>query len=100
MPNHVHGIVTLLDPLVERARQASPLLTHRAGRSASLSTVVGSYKSCVTRRIHELLPQIREVWQRSYYEHVVRDEQDLTRVREYIRQNPLRWSEDPYFTQR
>ena len=37
------------------------------------------------------------VWQRNYYERVIRDEEELRRVGQYIRDNPLRWKEDPYF---
>lgn len=76
MPNHVHAIVALEG----RARQASPL---------RLGTVVGSVKSGSSREIG--LP----VWQRGYHDHVIRDECDLQRVREYIATNPARWSCDP-----
>lgn len=81
MPNHVHAIVALDG----RARQASPL---------RLGTVVGSVKSGSSREIG--LP----VWQRGYHDHVIRDECDLQRVREYIVTNPIRWAFDSENPQR
>lgn len=95
MPNHVHGIVTLLSP-EPRARHASPLPAN-AGPLPNLGTVVGSFKSAVAWRLHQLLPPVGAIWQRAYYEHVVRDEEELRRVRQYIRDNPAHWEEDPYF---
>ena len=40
-------------------------------------------------------PFHRRLWQRNYYEHVIRDEDDLDRIRRYIEENPLRWDQDP-----
>jgi putative transposase len=80
MPNHVHVIVRL-----ERARQASPL-----------RVVVGSFKSGSTREINNLRSTPgATVWQRGYHDHVIRDEADLRRVREYVDTNPIRWALDP-----
>jgi putative transposase len=76
MPNHVHLIVGL----GSRARQASPL---------RLGTVIGSFKSGSSRVVG------RTLWQRGYYDHVVRDEDDLARARKYIAENPIRWALDP-----
>ena len=57
-----------------------------------LSEVVRGFKSFSGRRVNELrgTPGV-SVWQRGYYEHVVRNEEDLNRIREYIEGNPLRW---------
>jgi putative transposase len=90
MPNHVHGILVLTE--VARSRQASPLPP-----IASLGTVIGGYKSAVTRRLHDMGLSPDAVWQRGYYERVIRGEGELLSTRQYIRDNPLRWSEDPYF---
>ena len=81
MPNHVHALVQLH----ERARQASPL-----------RVVVGAFKSGSTRQINLLRGTPgAHVWQRGYYDHVIRDEADLMRAREYIETNPIRWALDP-----
>src|SRR5688572_31736185 len=96
MPNHVHGIIWLVDiPNVAEspavgAQHAEPL---RPGvRPGSLSALVCSFKSAATaearkRGFDAHLP----LWQRNFYEHVVRNDDELNRIRQYIRLNPLRW---------
>ena len=73
-------MVIVIVALETRARQASPL---------RLGDVVGAVKSGSSREAGISL------WQRGYYDHVIRDEGDLTRVREYIVANPIRWELDP-----
>jgi len=93
MPNHLHGIVVTRD-VGAHGRAPLPLAPHRPPRS--LGSFVAGFKSAVTKRINEIrdAPGV-PVWQRNYYEHVIRDEDDLDRVRRYIAENPLRWEEDP-----
>ena len=93
MPNHLHGIVVIRD-VGAHGRAPLPLAPHRPPRS--LGSFVAGFKSAVTKRINEIrdAPGV-PVWQRNYYEHVIRDEDDLDRVRRYIAENPLRWEEDP-----
>ena len=57
----------------------------------SLSTIIRAFKSSVTRHFH-LIPeyQAQKFWQRNFYEHVIRDEKDYSRIREYIIQNPAK----------
>lgn len=94
MPNHIHGIIWIVDS--EWARHASPLHEQPRGpKSKSVGAIVGSFKSAVTKRIN----QTREkhgipVWQRNYYEHIIRDDDDMNRIRGYIEGNPARWAED------
>jgi putative transposase len=61
----------------------------------SIPTIVRAFKSATTRRINEMrgTPGAR-VWQRNYYEHIVRNDADLQRIREYILTNPIRWAMD------
>jgi len=61
----------------------------------SLGSLVGCYKAAVTRRARVVLgdPSLR-VWQRGYYEHIIRDEEDLCRIHEYIIGNPACWESD------
>ena len=87
MPNHVHGIVVITGKAV--------------GESAlSLGSVVGAFKSLTTddyiRGVDSegWQPFDGRLWQRNYYEHVVRDVKDLERIRDYISTNTARWSED------
>jgi REP element-mobilizing transposase RayT len=99
MPNHVHGIIVIVetsDSGSVGARHAVPL-QRSFGQpiSGSLPTIIRSFKSAVTRRINEMrdTPGM-PVWQRNYYEHVIRNNRELDRVRRYIAGNPARWTED------
>jgi len=66
-----------------------------ACRSPSLGHLVGSLKSASTRQIRKLSSQPGlSVWQRGYYEHIIRNDESLTRIREYILNNPLSWHLD------
>ena len=83
----------LVVPRFFRATHASPL---RSGPPPkSLGAVVGSFKSAVTKRINIIRNNPGgPVWQRNYYEHIIRDEADYLRIVEYIENNPLRWADD------
>ncbi len=105
MPNHMHGIILLTEPRTPQddvgAQHAVPLPTVPRQRHfgeaipSSISTLVRSYKSAVTKHINELRANHNAaIWQRNYYEHIIRDERDLTRVREYISHNAMKWEED------
>lgn len=90
MPNHFHGIIVIS----VGATHASPL--QRPGPSSrSLGAIVGSFKSAATKRIRELknMPNL-VIWQRNYYEHVIRNDSDLDRIRTYIVNNPFQWAND------
>jgi putative transposase len=67
----------------------------RGASARSLGAITGHFKSLTSRRINRMrhAPGAR-VWQRNYYEHVVRDDRDLERIRAYIAANPLHWAED------
>lgn len=94
MPNQVHGIVILNSERSSTARRAT---TEKFGKpiADSIPTIVRAYKSAVTKQIHTLkAASDYPVWQRNYYEHVIRGEDDLNSIREYIRFNPQKWSED------
>ena len=109
MPNHMHGIIALIDvgaALVAaqgRARRITPprRATTRVAPTASLGRVIGAYKSLTTVayargvKMWGWTPFAGKLWQRNYYEHIIRNETDLNRVRQYIMDNPARWAEDP-----
>lgn len=89
MPNHVHAVVALADPLGAGLRPARDLKRH------GLSQIVGAFKSFSSRRIAELNSSWRgAVWQRSFYDHLIRNGDDLANVRRYILQNPAMWEFD------
>ena len=97
MPNHIHGIVVIRDgnPRDRRSPRAhgrAPL--HRPGRS--LGALIAGFKAAATSRINRLSGSPgAPVWQRNYYEHIIRNGEELARTREYIAGNPGRWAEDP-----
>ena len=90
MPTHAHGIVhKISDPdwIEERGIVRPGKLVSR-----SLGAVIGQIKSITTKRINRLWHTLGQpVWQRNYYEHVIRSEQDLERIRNYILANPANW---------
>ena len=99
MPNHFHGIIWLRRNVVG-AQRAAPLRADAARLSnvqpQSLGAVVRGFKSASTKRINELRATPGSpVWQRNYYERVLRNDEELCRAQEYINYNPLKWSEDP-----
>lgn len=99
MPNHVHGIIILHERTTPDGRgtlQRAPTLEHFGKpTSNSIPTIVRLFKSATTKRINiaRTMPGIA-VWQRNYYEHIVRDEGSLNRIREYIETNPWQWAVD------
>lgn len=98
MPNHFHGIVIIRDVSVGAYRH-TPLQnpeTEFRSPSKNIGAIVRGFKSVVTKRINELRKTPGEsVWQRNYYEHVIRDgEKSLFQIRRYIQDNPLNWDSD------
>ena len=80
MPNHIHMLISL----------------QKLVKASTLSTIVGSYKSGVSRIARQAFPGL-ELWQGSFSDHVIRDENDLLTHSEYIRMNVDRWQKDKYF---
>lgn len=101
MPNHVHGILILVEKLDGASRRepsqasgalSAPLRPQRTPQS--VGAVVAGFKAAVTRQVTLSPGTPGPIWQRNYYERVIRDEAELYRAREYIRDNPTRWDED------
>jgi REP element-mobilizing transposase RayT len=83
MPNHFHAVLSL------------SVIRSAPTTQRGLGSIIKLFKSVTTKRIDkEPGLSIREVWQRNYYDHIVRDEADLYRIREYIQNNPLKWQLD------
>jgi putative transposase len=102
MPNHVHGILLIVEQEDKRVQGAgaaccAPTNTPVRGvvRPGSLSAVIRSFKAAVSRQINAAGDSPGEVlWQRNYYEHIIRNEDELNQIRQYIAENPLKWSVD------
>jgi REP element-mobilizing transposase RayT len=92
MPNHLHGIIVLPGATVTRvANDGHP----RGPASASLGAVIGGVKSAVSRRVAaENLSLVRPIWQRNYYERIIRNDRELDAIRRYVADNPARWNDD------
>lgn len=94
MPNHIHGILFISE--YKRTVQTTSKTTLPAN---SLGSIIAQFKSVVTKRSRSLAnPPTSPIWKRNYYDHIVRNEKDLDRIRRYILANPARWCEDEYFT--
>ena len=94
MPNHLHGILRLLGDGGTASRAPT---AERFGRPVPrfVPTIVRSFKSGVTREARRAgLRLERPVWQRGYFEHVVRNDSALEKINEYIATNPRRWDVD------
>ncbi len=65
-------------------------------QSRSLSTIVGAFKSAVTKRINESRGSDGTVWQRNFHEHIVRDDDERARIERYILRNPRQWAIDTF----
>jgi REP element-mobilizing transposase RayT len=94
MPNHIHGIIIVGAQFI--APSSAPPNRAREGaiyRAPTLGEIIRTYKAASTRMIRQTAnPDF--AWQRNYYEHVIRNEESLNRVREYILNNPARWTYD------
>jgi REP element-mobilizing transposase RayT len=111
MPNHLHGIFVIpgpgLEPSLARATGA-PVIEHgpkpvgAASRgtashtSTAMGDVVGAFKSISIIAVNRLQDRTaRRLLQENFFEHIIRSVDELEKIRDYIRQNPARWHEDP-----
>jgi len=116
MPNHVHGILILndsnvdsnVDPIVVGTRHALSLQQSESETAKtigqnhdqnqgknSVSSIVGSYKSAVTKHSNRLGFEFG--WQSSFYDHIIRDAQSFENIQNYIANNPMKWEEDKFY---
>jgi putative transposase len=94
MPNHFHGIL-VINECRGTARRAPTVEQFGKPVPGSIPTIIRSFKSAVTKRINELRNSPgAKIWQRNYYEHIIRNENELNQIREYITNNPLKWEFD------
>lgn len=103
MPNHVHMIINIVGT---RLAVSEEQFNHYGKpMSNSISSIVGGYKSGVSRKIHQMelqadtasrVPTV--VWQSRYYEHIIRSEKQFNEIWRYIDENPLKWSLDCYYS--
>lgn len=93
MPNHMHGIISL---------HSLPAGAVRATLTVALGNIVGAYKSLVANECLKIHKQkhpdetMGKLWQRNYYEHIIRDETSYQRISAYIANNPKNWTGDKF----
>ncbi len=88
MPNHLHGIIVIGDQPLGASRSAP---TPRK----PLGQLIGAFKTVSTRRFNNIRGTPgQQLWQRNYYERIVRNEEELNHIREYILGNPVMWDTD------
>lgn len=105
MPNHVHGIIIINKPVGAPVPVKATTSNDKAERfgtptTGSIPTIIRSYKSAVTKELNQGEQSRRKsVWQRGYYEHVIRNEDSMEKIREYIHYNPMKWCDDKYYVE-
>jgi putative transposase len=119
MPNHIHGIIEIVgannhSPITItnnhspanvanndiRAKNISPLPPPSPpnGTSKTIGAMVRGFKIGVTKWMRQNTT-VHDVWQRNYYEHIIRNEQSYVRIAKYIINNPVNWQEDKFYKQ-
>lgn len=106
MPNHVHGIIIIDNPknpcrdvpwnipaIDDGECDLSETMSQLSPKSGTLSVIVRSYKSSVTRWCRQNGDDIFQ-WQSRFYENIIRNEKSLNNIRRYIINNPAKWTED------
>jgi REP element-mobilizing transposase RayT len=101
MPNHIHGVILLSGFQTCRGGSRAAPQTGEPEQAKShvkpkpLGSLIGAFKTISAKRVNELRNSPGQpLWQRGFYEHVIRREESLNRIREYILTNPLRWTLD------
>ena len=84
MPNHIHGV----------------LILQNAGGHGNppLHGIIGRFKSYTTY-VYNKNQKNKPLWQRSFYDHIIRNQKELDEIRKYIQENPMKWYEDKYYTE-
>jgi REP element-mobilizing transposase RayT len=125
MPNHIHAIISLTNPAPAAAVRATLAVAPNGntvahdtigagvnpaptgtdadtGTGTGVSDIVGAYKSLVSNGCLKIFKSKNEMmgklWQRNYYEHIIRNEQSYQRIAEYIMNNPANWAEDKFYS--
>jgi len=117
MPNHIHGIIILSDNIVETETKETRLVEEETRLALSLreqqhyqtigqqrfqnqgknsiSSIIGSYKSAVSRHAHRLGFDFE--WQNKFYDNIIRNDQSYREIVDYVENNPQKWEDDRFF---
>jgi putative transposase len=99
MPNHLHGILIIEEKMVGnaymRSHQRNAFMHSLQDKTKMLlPKIIQQYKSSATRKINSMQNGFEFEWQKSFYDHVIRNEKSLDNLRQYVRNNPLKWDLD------
>jgi REP element-mobilizing transposase RayT len=97
MPDHVHFIIGVSERDGTACRASTKMQIESFGNPVrgSIPTIIRSYKSAVTKLVHEIIPHSPlRIWQPGYYEHIIRNEEELKYTIDYIKSNPEEWERD------
>ena len=106
MPNHNHSVLWIVGDRAYRLHPGTwknlnrrdgqlPIPTMANQKFVTLSNIIGAFKTTAATRINKLRDKIgTPVWQKSFYDRIVRNNRELARTQEYIRNNPIKWAED------
>lgn len=101
MPNHIHAILILIDDEIALADTVGADLSSAPTKPLkrhNISEMIRAFKSYSTLGAKELLEvDTIKLWQRGFYDHIIRNEDDHLRIRQYIHDNPLKWESDDYY---
>jgi putative transposase len=112
MPNHIHGIIQIIDnntriqnnqngenvgaQNIEPLQPKQNINKYQHIIPGSIGAIIRGFKIGVTKWFRQNT-DIYTVWQRNYHEHIIRNEKEFYRIKNYIRQNPIMWSDDRYY---
>ena len=103
MPNHTHGILIInnTDSVMDKSLQRNDSTGNQyysdiSPKSGSISTIIRSYKSVVSKHARLLNPEFN--WQPKFHDHVIRNSESFERIQNYIENNPSNWKEDKFYT--
>lgn len=96
MPNHVHGIIHIENSVGTEHCSVPTNIKYQSNTNTYglISKIVKSFKNTITTYARNSLRLNSFQWQRSYFDHIIRNEQSLMKIREYIKKNPNNWEED------
>jgi len=100
MPNHIHIIIMICRERIVCVPQSDPT-------KSQIPKIIQAYKSSVTKETREIsengthamhsLWQQQQIWQKSYHDHIIRNEEEYQKIWEYVDTNPLKWELDKYY---
>ncbi|WP_198012232.1 transposase [Desulfosarcina sp. BuS5] len=103
MPNHIHGIIEITTVGADSISAKDTGAEIDSAPTPAIPEIVQSFKRHTTIeyikmvKLNIMPPFEKRIWQRNYYEHIIRNEKSYYQIAEYIRNNPLKWQEDKYY---